>query len=455
MTSGLALEEALVVPLNDAYKLFREEEDITLISPLPIPTYRFSHDRVRQAAYGTIPEDIKSQIHYQIGKQLLDRWEEMSQSRELTLSEDKLFVIVNQLNLGMGCLHDLEEKTHLAQLNLIIARKAEAIANHREAFRYAKTGISLLDSDSWQTQYLLTLALYETAAKLADLNGDDKSTRCYADIAICQAKTPLDAVGTFEVKIAACQRHDRHSEVLEIARQILSQLGCDFPKHLKKAELKQYLAEIQKKLNDRGIETLPNLPPMGDRYCLARMRILSRIVSAMHNFPDCFAFIAARTVDLSLDSGNSSQSPLAYSLYASLLCSVLGNINTGNRLAKIALALAENDNTNEVKAKVTYTVNSAVFPWKQPLSATLEPLTKAYRLCVDTGDWEYANSAAFAYLTHAYFSGKDLESLEQEIGGYRDAIAATERQQAMEICRYFDRVVAGLRSENNCDPLAV
>ncbi len=77
-----ALQEGLIVPLSDAYKIpmlwnqdsisISNSESISLIPNYPssIP-YKFLHDRVQQAAYALITEDHKKEIHLTIGQLLL------------------------------------------------------------------------------------------------------------------------------------------------------------------------------------------------------------------------------------------------------------------------------------------------------------------------------------------------------------------------------------------------
>ena len=54
--------------------------------------YRFSHDRIVQAAYALIPDGDKVELHYQIGSIMLEH-------ADATTLDDKLFDIVNQLTL--------------------------------------------------------------------------------------------------------------------------------------------------------------------------------------------------------------------------------------------------------------------------------------------------------------------------------------------------------------------
>ena len=138
-----ALEQGLISPLSDAYKLLTlQNENVSVQSSIPsvsIP-YRFLHDRVQQAAYALIPETQKQQVHLQIGKLLL-------QNTDSEKLEENIFELVNQLNIGADLISAVSGKNELARLNLIAGKKAKASAAYQAAVKYLKVGLELLPSD--------------------------------------------------------------------------------------------------------------------------------------------------------------------------------------------------------------------------------------------------------------------------------------------------------------------
>ncbi|MGD1937415.1 MAG: hypothetical protein ACFCA4_07675 [Cyanophyceae cyanobacterium] len=114
-------------------------------------TYRFLHDRVQQAAYSLISSDQKAETHWRIGCRL---WQSGAENQN-----DKLFDLVNQLNLGQAVIPDLKQIYALAQLNLRAARQAQQSAAYGAATLYCKTGLLLLPSQAWETQYDLIYGL--------------------------------------------------------------------------------------------------------------------------------------------------------------------------------------------------------------------------------------------------------------------------------------------------------
>jgi predicted ATPase len=84
--------------------------------------------------------------------------------------EEKIFDIVNQLNVGADFITDQAKKDRLAGLNLIAGKKAKAATAYETAARQLRVGLELLREDSWETQYDLTFLLYAEAAAVDFLN---------------------------------------------------------------------------------------------------------------------------------------------------------------------------------------------------------------------------------------------------------------------------------------------
>ncbi len=86
-----ALQESVVLPLGDAYKLM--EFDVQGLADAITVEYKFAHDRIQQAVYALMPMGDKQATHRQVGQLLL-------QGTSPDEREAKIFDIVNQLNLG-------------------------------------------------------------------------------------------------------------------------------------------------------------------------------------------------------------------------------------------------------------------------------------------------------------------------------------------------------------------
>ncbi len=104
-------------------------------------------------------------------------------------------------------------------------QKAKAAAAYDSALRYLTVGLRLLAANSWQSHYELTLSLYESAAETAYLNGDFEQMEQWTRIVLQQARTEIDKMKVYEVKIQACMAQVKQLEAVKIGLQALELLG--------------------------------------------------------------------------------------------------------------------------------------------------------------------------------------------------------------------------------------
>jgi len=86
---------------------------------------------------------------------------------------------------------------------LLAGQKAKASTAYEPSFRYLTTGIDLLHEQSWGKQYDLTLSLFIEATEIACLIGKFNLVEKYNDLVLENARTVLDKVKIYEVRILA------------------------------------------------------------------------------------------------------------------------------------------------------------------------------------------------------------------------------------------------------------
>ncbi|NES73505.1 MAG: serine/threonine protein kinase, partial [Okeania sp. SIO2D1] len=202
-----ALQEGMILPLGETYKFFQGEIDSSSTEGITV-NYRFLHDRVQQAAYSMIPEDTKQATHYQIGKQFLARL-------STTECEERIFDIVNQINIGQGLLVEDAEKKELAELNLKAGHKAKAATAYEAAKNYFKIGISLLERNKRDSLYEIVFELHlnlaETELMTADFDALEKSISASFNL----ANSPVDQAKIYVIDILPTLRIARQRGILQ------------------------------------------------------------------------------------------------------------------------------------------------------------------------------------------------------------------------------------------------
>ncbi|WP_407947189.1 AAA family ATPase [[Phormidium ambiguum] IAM M-71] len=447
----LGLQEGLVLPQSEIYKLFQDESfssqtQITDNREKIVVSYKFLHDRVQQAAYFLIPEDQKQSTHLKIGQLLL-------RNIPLQLREEKIFEIVNQLNIGQSLLNQQTERNELAQLNLIAGTKALAATAYTAATKYLNVGIELLATDSWNQQYNLTLALYEKAAEAAFLGTSFAQMEQLAEVVIQKAKSLLDKIKTYEIKIQAYTVQNQLLQAVQTALSVVQLLGIKFPE--KPGNLNIILGMLGTKLTlaNKKPADLINWPLMSEPLNLAAMHVLLSVQSAAYlGAPQLYPLIIFKQLKLSIKSGNTAGSVVVYATYGLILCGIVGDIETGYQFGQLALSLLERLNAKEAKTKTLFLVYNFILHWKNHAKEGVKPLLDAYSNGLETGDLEYAAYSAHQYCFRLYAIGKELAELAKEMATYNDAITKLKQETALNYNKIYHQAILNLigTPENPC-----
>jgi predicted ATPase/signal transduction histidine kinase/tRNA A-37 threonylcarbamoyl transferase component Bud32 len=469
-----ALQEGVIIPITEVYKFFTELEpeasrgvpfgdglavsaeglyesqeemnspDTWLLAP-DTCSYKFLHDRVQQAAYFLIPEDQKQSTHLKIGRLLLSKGGHGGTAPTEDEREDKIFDIVNQLNIGVELIDHQTERDELAQLNLIAGRKARVSTAYVAARQYLTVGLELLAADTWQTQYDLTLALYSEAAGAAYLNGDIEQMDRLASIVRNRAKTVLDKVKIYRVSVLGYSSQHKLQEGIKIGLEILDLLGIKLPEYPSQSDILQALEETKSAWAGKRIEDLIDLPDMTDPEKLAAMDLLFDVIHpAYDGNPGLFTLCALQMVNLSMQYGNSPLSAQGYGSYGIVLCGVVFDIDSGYQFGQLALKLLERFNSKKIKAAVCFLVNHFSLHWKEHTKETLKPVLEGYQSGLETGDLLFAAFDAWAYCVHSYWLGKELAGLEREMAKYSDAIDRINQNLILSYLNRYWQVVLNL-----------
>ncbi|TAF41488.1 MAG: serine/threonine-protein kinase PknK, partial [Oscillatoriales cyanobacterium] len=438
-----ALQEGLILPRSEVYKFFQSASSLSgnqsrLETRQQITvSYKFLHDRIQQAAYSLIPDDQKQATHLKIGRLLRDS--------STSDREERLFEIVNHLNVGIALIASLQERENLAELNLTAGKKAKTATAYAGASEYLGMGIKLLPADAWESHYPLTLALHEDIAEASYLNTDFEQMEQWASVVLQQAKTLLDNIKVQQTRILGIQAQGQSLEAIQIGLQVLHSLGIEFPEQPTQEDIGQAFGITRSLWADKPFRSLLDLRTMTDPQLLAAMEILTALVPpALQSAPNLMPLLMFKRVELSIRSGNCPISVFAYGEYGLILCGIMGDIENGYKFGELALNLRENLHLASLKCRNWHVVHTFVKHWKIPLSEVLPGLQEAYRSGLETGDIETACYAAMASCYYAYHAGQELGELTRTMQAYRQIIQQYKQASALDFQEIYQQTTLNL-----------
>ncbi|WP_428263618.1 AAA family ATPase [Haliangium sp.] len=428
-----AIRAGLVQPLGDLYKQAELGMDEGAAAQ-----YRFTHDRVQEAAYSLLPEAARPAVHWRVGKILQD---------ELVDRHDvRIFDIVNQLDQGMTLAQDRAERVALARLNLEAGQRAARSMAHGPALAYLQTGIDLLGEGAFTYQYELALALYTEACAAAQAGNDQARMERYAALVLENGSCLLDRLPVYETKIHAYCAKRQPVEAMALGLEVLDLLGTRLPAEPDPTAFQEAIASIRSMLAGREVEELVALPAMEDPEARAAMRIMVVLMAPVSVAqPLLYLLITAEMIRLTLEYGNAPETSVGYTSYGIMCRSEwIADYESARRFGEIALLLLDRFDAPHIRPHVLFMVHSLIRLWELPLGAACAPLLTCAQLALSSGNLEYFGYSLTSYDCLALFAGHGLEALEKEVAAQVVSLTRMGQHSAINWIRSHWQTVRNL-----------
>jgi histidine kinase len=381
LTDGLMTSTSRVarIPpsLHDGADMLDEAEASRIV-------YRFAHDRIREAAYSLIDTERRSHMHLHVGRLLLEH----------RGSDDRIFDIVNQLNLGAALMTDESERLRLAALNLEATRQARRSNSYGAAQRLATAGIALLPDTAWEQHYDLTRRLhferYESEYMLGHF---EEMERLFADM-IDRIRDPIDKLPLYTVRLIVYTALGQYDRANRVGIEGLRLVGILLPQRPGRMHVLASFLHAKLTVGRRPVMDLLHLPDAKDHRTLTIMHHLSDMIGSSYQGDlNLFALVVLHMVRISIRHGNTIHSPHGYNLFGSMI-GVLGDYKNAVAFGMTGNALSRRYNDMSSISRTHLVYGMMLCHWKSPLTENLTYLNTAFRTGADCGDFHSAMYAA-------------------------------------------------------------
>jgi predicted ATPase len=371
-------------------------------------SYKFVHDRIQEAAYSLIPDELRAEAHLQIGRRL-------AAYTPPEKREEAIFEIVNQFNRGAALITSRDEREQLAELNLQAGERAKASTAFAAALKYLIAGAALLEDDCWERRHELPFALDLHRAECEFLTGELA--------AAAERLTMLSsrAANTVERATVACLRVDLYTTLNQSDRAVavclddLQSMGVEWPPHPTEEEGRREYERIWSQLGSRSIEELIELPLMNDPVSLATLDVLTKVLPpALFTDANLLSLVVCRAVNLSLEQGNSDGSCFAYVWLGIIAGPHFGNYKVGFRFGRLGYELVEKRGLKRFQARTYACFGYDVMPWTKHFRACRDLLRRAFEAANKTGDLTFAAYSCNNLNSNLLAAGDPLVEVQRE-----------------------------------------
>lgn len=418
-----AIQKEIINPLDNRYKLVHLEEESMNELDFEI-NYKFSHDRIQQAAYTLIEEERVKEVHLFIGRVIKKHY--ISDK-----PEEKIIDIVSHLNEGRTLITDKDEIIELIQLNLLAARKARFSSAYRSALQYLTIGKELLGENSWTQQYELTFDVFQEYASFAYLCGEYKLAEECCEVMLINSKTKMEKVKIRSMQLLQYAYGRKMNEAIRVGILALNLLGIKISEKPSTISILYEFILTKKKLGKRKIEDLINQPLVTNTEIILAMEIFTYFItpSYLTGNSNLFALVMLKQTNLSLLYGNSPAVASIYAGYVTLL-SGMGLLDLAKEFGKLVLKLNEQYNDFESKCRTLALYTIFCQSWNYHWNTLKYWYTQAIEAGLQSGDLLYMSHCCFHILI--WDPEEPLNVINEKFKKYSALIESTTYQDALD-----------------------
>ena len=374
----IAINEGLITLLNDT-KEGPVNTKVEAEGNIENITYKFSHDRVQQAAYSLIEKDKRAETHLKIGTLLL-------QNYGVDNIQEHIVEIVRHLNNGINLLKNPEERERLADLNLQVGIKAQNASAFHSALQYFKTGLDLLPENKWEKLYGLTFSLHREFAQSAFFADNFEEADAYCKLLLNKAKTKIEKANVYSLQSAYYVATGDYGQSIKSGIKGLSILGYSLPEKPGKHHIILEVLRIKWRLVGKKVSELYNAPVITESRLKLIMRILTEVSYAGSLADRNMQILTGfKMVSLSLRYGYTAESAPAFANYALGLIAAFGDYKNAAKYSELSLYL--NDRFPDIREKtIVISLTSMINTWYDHWSLLTERFQKAIEYGYQSGD---------------------------------------------------------------------
>jgi len=410
--------------------------------------YKFSHDRIQEAATSFLSEQCRDRLRMQIGEAL--------KRRGLDIGEEwMLFTAAHHLNAVRSLLDD---KLDLARLNLQIAKSSIAKASFDSAIVLLWGGIHCLEKETrWSKHYHLTLELFNLIIETEFSTGNDTGSQAAINEVLRNAKTlgEKQMAHYFSIELISNGKNRDHEHAALMLLSIIRQYGIKMPTVFNESTLKKAESRLEDLMENRELSDLASMSLMAeDSMLIAYFSQLSR--SSIYLGKNMQAMIVQLTaIRICAIKGLSKNLPFIISSYASSLRSIKENNEDAIRVGNVA-----RDMLNSPLFKGAEWVRSMgmlqanILPLQTPFKDSIKDLLAIYSQGARDHELEWGFNCGWIYFWAYFCSGIQMDALTdaKTILFEEAASKCSQPLDLIVLFKMFRQTVLNLRGRSR-DPL--
>jgi PAS domain S-box-containing protein len=404
-TTTLALVHG--TPEDEFHAHSRDAQHLELIGRSK-ESYWFLHDRVQEAAYSLIPDELRPTAHLRIARLLTAHIPPEKR-------EEAIFEIVNQFNRALELITARDERHLVAELNLIAGKRAKASTAYSSALNYLVAGAALLADDASERWHELTFALELNRAECEFLTGQLPVAEERLKVLVSRSATNVERAAVACLHMDVCTTLDQSERAIEVCLDYLRHVGIEWSPHPTNDDVRREYERMWSLIGDRSVEELIDLPLMTDAESLATVDVLTKVgPPSLFTDSNLHSMVLCRAVNLSLEHGNSDGSCVHYVGLSETAGPHFGDYEAGFRFGRLGYELVEQRGLRRFQPATYMVFGGIVLPWTKHVREGRDFVRRAFEVANQIGDLTYAGYSSHFIVTNLLTAGDALDAVQRE-----------------------------------------
>ncbi|BDX06610.1 diguanylate cyclase [Planctobacterium marinum] len=415
-----ALKAGFLVPVDEAWQWAQyldPETEITHTTAIKTRAeYRFLHDRVQQAAYTSMSEDERKQLHIQIGRKL---------SNQLSGGElsERIFEVVNHFNVAREYIKDDEERLNIIHKNRLAGQKARASAAFSTAQSYFTMSIGAIVEQDWSNKADIIIGIFLEAAEVCCINNSYGEMESILLQLESRTEDKFARLSAMKIRILALIAQNHSDKAVSVGLEAISLFDISLPDAPDELDVQESISSTLLELSKVSDDWIVyQNDAIGPEIQIALDVLNVFTAAAFRSQPMLFALLVCKMIQLSLRKGSTGTSSFAFATLGILLCGLVGDVKSGKRYAEVAKKLNRRFSATDIEVKTVYVIKTFVEIWQAPLKTSIVDLRNNFQLALTRGDLEYAAMSAMMEKVHSFYQGQNLTDLGRTTEAYLESI---------------------------------
>lgn len=394
-------QEEIITRLNECVEnsIVEKVEDIVLSNSYQ---YRFSHDKMQNAAYSMMSEDQKERIHYAIGKTYQSALGHAAQERNI-------YDIVNQFNQCISFFDTENDRVKLVDMNLQAGKKAKAAGSFTQALNYFSVAIGVIESNRQEWGPDVIFNVYLESGEAAYLRSDFVSSVMFYESALKYASSNLEKAKVHHNFLVMYNGVSDMEAAWQSGLKVLELLEVNFPDKIGSFKILSQFFRIKWLMRGMTPEKLLGREDMKDKAAEQTiLTLMEMIAAAWDRNPEILAYLVLKGFEILLKKGNSPIGYFGVSGYGALLGIGFKKYRKGWEYVKLGGRLTEKYDSMIFHGRGNFAVYGTYSHLIIHARENIAPLEDAFMFSKGAGDYNIAAYSSMILVENMRVTGVSL-----------------------------------------------